>query len=88
MILVPWEDLLVVVVTLVPYILKSVGGVGNGGFFILHSGRPKCTRGLEVTRAHTDRQTHRQTHRVNTVGTLSGFQDFVFQPIINDRFKN
>ena len=34
---------------------------------------------------HTDTQTHRQTDRVTTVGTLSGFQDFVLQPIIKDR---
>ena len=33
-----------------------------------------------VARAHTDRH----THRVTTVGTLSGFQDFFLQPIIKD----
>jgi len=34
-------------------------------------------------RTHT--QTDRQTHRVTTVGTLSGFHDFFLQPIIKDR---
>ena len=33
----------------------------------------------------TDGQTHRQTHRVTTEGTLLGFQDFFLQPIIKDR---
>ena len=36
----------------------------------------------------THRHTDRQTHRVTTVGTLSGFQDFFLQPIIKDRPKN
>ena len=35
-----------------------------------------------VARGHTDGQTHM---KVNTEGTLSGFQDFFFQPIIKDR---
>ena len=39
-----------------------------------------------------DRQTHRQTDRqtdtkVNTEDTLSGFQEFLLQPIIKDRLK-
>ena len=36
----------------------------------------------------TDGHTHRQTHRVTTEDTLSGFQDFFLQPIIKDRPKN
>ena len=35
----------------------------------------------DVTCSHTVRQ----TDRVTTVGTLSGFQDFFLQPIIKDR---
>ena len=35
-----------------------------------------------VARGHTDGQTHT---KVNTAGTLSGFQDFFLQPIIKDR---
>ena len=37
----------------------------------------------------TDAQTHRQTDtKVNTEGTLSGFQDFFLQPLIKDRPNN
>ena len=38
-----------------------------------------------VGRARTDGHTDTRTHRVTTVGTLSGFQDFFLQPIIKDR---
>ena len=37
-----------------------------------------------VARVRTDRRTHT---KVNTEGTLSGFQDFFLQPIIKDRPK-
>merc|ERR1711923_339838 len=36
------------------------------------------------TETHTDRQTHT---KVNTEGTLSGFQDFFLQPITKDRLN-
>ena len=36
----------------------------------------------------TDRRTDRQTPIVTTEGTLSGFQEFFLQPIINDRPNN
>ena len=35
-----------------------------------------------LARGHTDGQTHT---KVNTEGTISGFQDFFLQPIIKDR---
>ena len=41
-----------------------------------------------AARSHKERQTHRHTDRVTTEGTLSGFQDFILQPIIKDRPKN
>ena len=41
-----------------------------------------------VSCLHTDGHTDTQTHRMTTVGTLSGFQDFILQPIIKDRPKN
>ena len=37
---------------------------------------------------HTDTHTHRQTDRVTTGCTLSGFQNFFLQPIIKDPPKN
>ena len=56
--------------------------------FLLKSLNPKiwslCQKVCSVAREHTDRQ----THRVTTEGTLSGFQDFFLQPIIKDRPKN
>ena len=44
----------------------------------------KCVPSSLLTHRHTDRQTDRMT----TVGTLSGFQDFPLQPIIKDRPNN
>ena len=42
--------------------------------------------GQQLAYRETDRHTHRQTNtKVNTEGTLSGFQDFFLQPIIKDR---
>ena len=45
-------------------------------------GQKVCSVGRERTDTQTDRQTHT---KVTTEGTLSGFQDFVLQPIIKDR---
>ena len=65
-------------------------------FFLMSQGslNPKIPRPKGVTCSlRTDTQTHRhshtqtdrQTHRVTTEGTLSGFQDFFLQPTIKDR---
>ena len=43
-----------------------------------------CQKVCSVARVQTDRQTDT---KVNTEDTLSGFQDFFLQPIINNRSK-
>ena len=61
-------------------------------FFFMSQGsfNPKITllghKVYSVARRQTHRRTDRQTHtKVTTVGTLSGFQEFLLQPIIKDR---
>ena len=56
-------------------------------FFLMSQGsfNPKIRILVEKVCPVACLQTDRQTDRVTTVGTLSGFQDFFLQPIIKDR---